>query len=268
MDFKPTDQSRACFPDQFPQNASWACQLPPVSLRFEIEDKDTAHDTFPPMLSDGFPGPDDWSQVITSVNGLNPINGTYEGVQPFNFSQQPLYKIPEDGNDKLRKRDGNCKYQFRVLYTREIVLRRPTFDKLNGKSDQVFQDSQDQLPGEKINDGEPVLLCEWKGTLIEGKVWMEGGEGPGPGSGGSVRMTLSETYDYIDPHKGGDISCSEGKFFQGKFVQRKAKDSKEKDAAVHKRVVARNRYVRKWGGLPVYKRDEGPRQCSCSWDSI
>lgn len=276
MSLKPVNQNRACLVNitNAPQNVSWACHLPQDTLYFHVEPTNTPGHSYPQPPPNS-PPPD---YFITSVNGSNSI--IYEGVQPFNFSRQPLY-FSEDNDGKHRKRDGgnggnggDCYYQFSVLYTKVIALRPSTIDLLHGQeqlNDQDLLNYQDQILGNKIKEKEPVWWCEWKDTNIQGKVSVEGG---------AVLMELSDTHNYISTmdSKKGEISCWEGMVVQGRFLPKpESQDSSEKftkvqsntqkrdmvEKTVRRRLRKRN--VRRWGELPVYKRDSGQGVCSCLW---
>lgn len=259
MSLKTVDQDRACLAmvGDPVQKTSWACHLPQNSLYFKVEPKDPPPRS-PPPSSSAAPGPQgpppQQDYVITSVN--NSGGAIYEGVQPFKFSRLPIFRDPE--TKRLGKRDGGCNYSFNTQYTKEIALNSWTVGKLS-KMNLTEQSVQDGLLGYQLKERDYVWWCTWKNTTIEGKVWMDGSQ---------AHMELSDSHDIVDPKK-GEIHCLYGKISSGSFQEVKQQDfaqpPDEKKHQTVERMVKRRLRIRKWGELPVYKRANEQKKCSCKW---
>ena len=203
------NQSRACLTNNstLPGLASnvggvlWTCAIPGRQLHFDIKANDHSEGSFPQVtLPHGVGTADKADFVITSTDGapkpVGPsVNGRqpfiYEGVQPPSFFRQPLYRVLED-NGALESKDfkrgsagGSPVYEFQVLYSKGIILRDSTIERL--------LKGVESTESTEIRIGEVVWWCKWDKTYIEGRVWMEAVNGTLGKLDSAFRMTLHES---------------------------------------------------------------------------
>lgn len=155
----------------------WTCEISGSQLHFEIKPNDYSGDSSPAATLPNRVGTAAEAElVITSTDSapksVGPkVNGKLSlryGLQPPNFFHQPLYKVLE--NDSVleskdferRSASGSPKYNFQILYTKEIILR-----------DSKVEPPPPGTEGAEIRDMEIVWWCKWEKTYIEGMVWME-----------------------------------------------------------------------------------------------
>ena len=173
----------------------WTCDISGSQLHFEIRAQDDTGNSFPAALPHKVGTADRAELAITSIDGApRPMGPGIPGKQPLkygaqppSFAHQPLYRVLENSG-MLENKDfqggsagGSLKYDFRVLYTKVIILHGSTVPSSPGAE------------GAEIGSEEEVWWCEWEKTFIEGRVWMEAVNGTSRKVDPVFRMTLHES---------------------------------------------------------------------------
>lgn len=169
-------------PSELTGEALWACDIAGSQLYFEIKTNDYSGP--PATLPHRMGTADEAEFVITSTDGASGKHPLRYGFQSPNFFHQPLYRVLQDNGGKGLKEGptgGSPKYDFRVLYTKEIILRDSAIVPPSG------------VKRTEVGNGEIVWYCKWDKTYIEGRVWMETVNGISKKVDSAFRMTLRES---------------------------------------------------------------------------
>ena len=168
-------------------NILWSCDIPKNTFRVTImswtgttlDETSASPAALPPL-----PGRSDSAPyLISSAEGLGGPGHIYEGVQPPSFYHQPLFEVLQNTDsldyDKRRmlRRDADdlAAYEFRTLYTKQVVLRIPTITKMLNDTKYLVGDKDVRavVNATEIDSGQLVWVCEWEKTYLEGRVWLE-----------------------------------------------------------------------------------------------
>ncbi|KAF8419277.1 hypothetical protein EV426DRAFT_644909 [Tirmania nivea] len=284
------------------ENIFWVCDIPRRQLHFEIKANDYSRDSFPPTTLPHRVGTAGEAElVITSTaRAPKPIGPSddrkqtliYEGVQPPSFLHQPLYRVLED-NGALESKDfkkgsagGSLKYEFQLLYTKEIILRDSTIERHSMGVEST-----------EIRSGEIIWWCKWEKTYIAGRVWMETGNGTSRDADSAFHMTLHESRlsdqelqqlfsgsNTADAGKGA-ITCQKktsndggglvdspaGEAGTGASIPREINKAKMLSEAQAVEEIVRRRFGRGSNFRPhspqsqLAERADGTGQCFCEW---
>lgn len=303
------NQSRTCLTNNLKlpgltgevERVLWACDIPGRQLQFEIKPNDNSGGgSFPAALPRREGTASEGELVISSMDGGPKPMPIYEGVQPPIFFRQPLYKVLEENGvleSKHFKRGsagGSPEYEFRLLYTKVIILRAKTIKYLLGNQGYVNGSAMDMGPvSNKIGNGESVWQCKWNKTYIKGRVWMEVADGPskkrsaGAFEGPSFRMMLHESRpsdqelqqlssgsNTTDAGR-GVITCQEVSNNYGKLVDVNLVKVGNKAKALSEAGPVEQVVRRHFGKGSIFKRGspesqptertDGTGQCLCEW---
>ncbi|KAF8462959.1 hypothetical protein BDZ91DRAFT_850397 [Kalaharituber pfeilii] len=166
----------------------WPCHIPQNRLQIQIESSSYFEDAIPSALPPKGAAPLVPEFLISSAEGINDhIRDTkgptfakerilMEGVQPPSFYHQPLYRVGNQANSNINtKRYYDTEvYQYRFLYTKEIILKTATIEEVLKDLDNLSEPAMDiSFNSTQLAIGETFWWCQWKLTYMEGLVWME-----------------------------------------------------------------------------------------------